>query len=88
MLIKNAQLEDDGDYICRARNLAGVDEDYSRLDVQQFPEIEAFLDCPEVTQYSDNEVCVVNPTEYETFMIACNATGDPKPTVRYIVFVY
>ena len=89
MRIKNAQLKDDGDYVCRARNHAGLDQDYSRLDVQQLPEIEASLDCPKILHYSDNKVCIVNPIEYDTFMIACNSTGDPKPTVRYkLSFVY
>ncbi|CAK8691082.1 unnamed protein product [Clavelina lepadiformis] len=79
LIIENSQLTDDDDYFCLAVNPAGRDISSMTLDVQRRPAIFN----PSCVPTTKNNLCNANPIESGSLKLTCNATGDPKPTIRW-----
>ena len=79
LVIRNAELIDDGEYMCVAENRAGRDSAFVTLDVQRIPEIGPNTNC---IPTPENNQCTATPIESGALTLTCNATGDPPPTIR------
>uniref|UniRef100_F6ZIH2 Hemicentin-1 n=1 Tax=Ciona intestinalis TaxID=7719 RepID=F6ZIH2_CIOIN len=78
--IRNTQLSDDDLYVCNAVNPAGRDSSSVTLDVQSRPSLDLLDICvPSVT----NNNCTLTPVELGRLTLPCNASGDPRPTIRW-----
>uniref|UniRef100_H2YT93 Ig-like domain-containing protein n=1 Tax=Ciona savignyi TaxID=51511 RepID=H2YT93_CIOSA len=78
--IRNTELTDDGQYFCTAMNPAGSDSSAIMLDVQSHPTLNPLDICiPSIA----NNNCTVTPIELGRLSLPCNASGDPKPTIRW-----
>uniref|UniRef100_A0A8C8RV15 Hemicentin-1 n=1 Tax=Pelusios castaneus TaxID=367368 RepID=A0A8C8RV15_9SAUR len=70
--IKNAEVSDTGQYVCKAINIAGRDDKNFHLNVYVPPSIEG----PEQTWINET---ISNPVTF-----ACDATGIPPPTLIWL----
>ena len=84
LIIENSQLTDDDDYFCLAVNPAGRDISSMTLDVQRRPAIFN----PSCVPTTKNNLCNANPIESGSLKLTCNATGDPKPTIRLAIVAF
>lgn len=69
---KEMSMEEDGEYICHAENVAGQTTSTARIEVQSLPVINISPRRGSITV-----------REGERIRLECHATGHPQPTVRW-----
>lgn len=65
-------MEEDGQYICHAENIAGQTTSIATIEVQSLPQIT-------ISPKSG----VISLREGERLRLECHATGHPQPTVHW-----